>query len=1257
MKSASSFKISTNWLTLLSITTSKMKTLLLAFAYLLLSANSLLAQTEGSLDSSFGINGRSTHKLHGQHVVARSNPLHSCMDANGRLVILSEYKDTNNVMRYGLSALLVNKNIDSSFGLNGTVYLKDTKFSRSNVANFLGCDSVNRILLVLGNVLFRFNPNGQLDASFGSQGQTTLLPNFIALYVKPNNTLTFMYWVSESNPSRMCIGLSQLNAQGMIDTSFNGGNLLIKRFKNDNTSSTPVSILLMPNQKWLIAGNSFNGISQDISFMQLNPDGSNDSNFGINGVRTYDFFLGKDEVYKVVPATNSKFLLSAGIAKVQESTYTTGFLLRFTANGLPDTSFGVNGKFENPFYYNSKVAEASSNRIFDFTPGGITCMFSNGQNHSNFGNAGTFQTYFATNYNYYFTWNQSYFYQNQFLFIGRKVKNGDTSMCLLRVDTLGNIIPFSSQQKFQLLQIGPSFKGAMGAGANLSISGTPIILPNKKILLPNNQLINGEYQVRVFRFEPNGTADNTFGSTQPLFVGQMYKGIALKSGAVYLAGHTTLDDNEWASVCKLKPDGSLDASFGVAGVIRYNYKRFNDIDLLSDGKILLTGAIVTRMDTLGITDTSFAKKGFFTSNAGANAVPLSDGSVLITADTSVYKLMPNGSYDLDFGKAGTHSDSLFGGCGPYYKYFYAGYYVPSLRNDGSFLISGANFHQSNLCMPDKMNLAKVLTPSGKLDSDFGTDGKFTGWQNLVNLGSSFINLNVYSAGYQMKKYDKYGLINVPFGNLQFPLNINFSGNTFRFTQLNIDSSYLLISFEKGDTLIFSKHYLPLDEYVSIENGPKRIGLMTDTFSLTAFGSKGIVRFKWDIPGANYLLGTNDTSLHPVFTFSTPGQKTVTLTGYTAANAPFSISKPNLLTAVSIYIYTSKSVASPIDLVQLNRLMTPQPSSFKWKFHRKVTFEPGYSELSVVPLFKTLDTGSYSFSLTAYYGANDSVVVSAENILRVYTSQISVTPSMGQIAVTSIKAKAQVSSPATFKWNAFQMATLRELSLFTNTNADSCRFVGMDTGWFAIELTCYFNNGDTLFKVFNNAFYIYADTLLQKPKVNFTSNKLTGKVDEAFFFNNLTEGVYTYQKWTINPFDVWLIDCNEFSRDLYLTFLQPGKYSVALVAANNFGKDSVYKSDYITIEGSVGLNHTRNSNEWQIYPNPSSGKITLVGLPLQELLTYQLIDLSGKILEQGSVQTNTYTTSFSLQNTYQSGLYILQIGNHTQHYRKHLMLKD
>lgn len=353
-----------------------MKTLLLALACLLLSANSLFAQTEGSLDSSFGINGRSTHKLHGQHLVARSNALHACMDANNRLIILAEYKDTNNIMRYSLSALLANNHLDSSFGLNGTVYLKDAKFSRSNAMNFLGCDSANRVLVVLGNVLFRFNPNGQLDASFGAQGQVTLLPNFIALYVKPNNTLTFMYWVSESNPSRMSIGLTQLNAQGTIDTSFNGGNLLIKRFKNDNTSSTPVSILLMPNQKWLIAGNSFNGISQDISFMQLNADGSNDSSFGINGVRTYDFFLGKDEVYKVVPATNSKFLVSAGIAKVQESTYTTGFLLRFTANGLPDTSFGVNGKFENPFYYNSKVAEASSNRIFYFTEGAITCMFS-----------------------------------------------------------------------------------------------------------------------------------------------------------------------------------------------------------------------------------------------------------------------------------------------------------------------------------------------------------------------------------------------------------------------------------------------------------------------------------------------------------------------------------------------------------------------------------------------------------------------------------------------------------------------------------------------------------------------------------------------------------------------------------------------------------------------------------------------------------------------------------------------------------------
>jgi PKD repeat protein len=414
-------------------------------------------------------------------------------------------------------------------------------------------------------------------------------------------------------------------------------------------------------------------------------------------------------------------------------------------------------------------------------------------------------------------------------------------------------------------------------------------------------------------------------------------------------------------------------------------------------------------------------------------------------------------------------------------------------------------------------------------------------------------------------------------------------------------------------------------------------------------------FRWDIPGANYILGTNDTSLHPIFTFSTPGLKTITLTGYTAGNDSFSMTKTNLLTAVSISIYTSKSVASPIDLIQLYRIITPQPSSFKWKFDRKVAFEPGYSELSVVPLFKTLDTGSYSFSLTAYYGANDSVVVSANNILRIYTSQISVTPTMGQIAVTPIKAKAQVSSPATFKWKAFQMATQLERVTILANQGDSCRLVGLDTGWFAIELTCYFNHGDTLVKTFHNAFYIYADSLLQKPKVNFSSNKLNGKVDEEFFFTNLTEGIYTNQKWSIQPFDVWLIDCNENSRDLHLTFLQPGKYSVALVAANAFGKDSVYKKDYINITESVGLPRTSPAlNELHLFPNPSKGSFILLGLG-EDSYQYQLVDLSGKLLEEGFLQSHAQRAEIRLQQSYQDGSYLLQIMGENHWYFKRILL--
>src|SRR6478609_23767 len=130
--------------------------------------------------------------------------------------------------------------------------------------------------------------------------------------------------------------ISRYRSDGSIDKSFGGNGSTVIDFGG---FSEAYSIAIQADGKIIAAGEA----SYDFAIARLNPDGSPDSSFGVNGKVTTDF-LGHDDYINFVTIQPDNKIIVIGTA------YDHGFeqsriaLARYNVDGSLDDSFGRGGK-------------------------------------------------------------------------------------------------------------------------------------------------------------------------------------------------------------------------------------------------------------------------------------------------------------------------------------------------------------------------------------------------------------------------------------------------------------------------------------------------------------------------------------------------------------------------------------------------------------------------------------------------------------------------------------------------------------------------------------------------------------------------------------------------------------------------------------------------------------------------------------------------------------------------------------------------
>jgi len=181
----------------------------------------------------------------------------------------------------------------------------------------------------------RYNTNGTLDASFGTNGiaVTTLLNRSWAnaIAVQPDGKIV-VAGATGGTGSETDLCIVRYTSAGVPDPSFDTDGIIIL---NINPNEEAYDLAIQPDGKILVSGTTNPGPGFDFLLLRRNSDGSPDTSFGTTGMVGRD--LGGNYEYG-----ESMCLQSDGKIVITGSTYVTErlvALLRFNTDGSPDLTF------------------------------------------------------------------------------------------------------------------------------------------------------------------------------------------------------------------------------------------------------------------------------------------------------------------------------------------------------------------------------------------------------------------------------------------------------------------------------------------------------------------------------------------------------------------------------------------------------------------------------------------------------------------------------------------------------------------------------------------------------------------------------------------------------------------------------------------------------------------------------------------------------------------------------------------------------
>lgn len=288
------------------------------------------ANTNGSLDPTFGVNGKTTTDFGGYeegHAVA--------YQSDGK-ILMAGYAAGANDDDFALVRYTSDGNLDTTFGANGIVRTDLGNYDygyamaiasdgKIVVAGYSGSDNVDFAIV-------RYNSDGTLDTTFDQDGKVTtdLGSNDYgrALALQADGKIIVAGYSGSDNVD---FALVRYNNDGALDQTFAQTGQVTTDFGGEDNG---LAVALQTDGKILVVGSSGNN-DDDFALARYNSDGTLDATFHQTGKVTSNLG-GNDYGYALTLQSDGKILVAG-------SSSTDFALARYNSDGGLDANFGNSG--------------------------------------------------------------------------------------------------------------------------------------------------------------------------------------------------------------------------------------------------------------------------------------------------------------------------------------------------------------------------------------------------------------------------------------------------------------------------------------------------------------------------------------------------------------------------------------------------------------------------------------------------------------------------------------------------------------------------------------------------------------------------------------------------------------------------------------------------------------------------------------------------------------------------------------------------
>ena len=263
---------------------------------------------------------------------------------------------------YILLRLNSDGSLEETYGINGKVNLPDIDNITSGIlqadgklllAGFMRDTAYNE-----STFMVRYNIDGTLDQTFSDNGR--FMTNVWAEYARPEaikiandeDVLLCMNQGRSFFGDDLEIIIFKLNKNGHLDTNF--GETGEASFSLENGGGSAIKMIIQPDEKILILGNSYQEFDRNALFIRYLPDGQLDATFGQNGYtikgiyKNEESFYASDEFMSDFIVLADKSILVTGRSELL-SGQSDAIVMKFLSDGNADMEYGVEGVFKFDF--------------------------------------------------------------------------------------------------------------------------------------------------------------------------------------------------------------------------------------------------------------------------------------------------------------------------------------------------------------------------------------------------------------------------------------------------------------------------------------------------------------------------------------------------------------------------------------------------------------------------------------------------------------------------------------------------------------------------------------------------------------------------------------------------------------------------------------------------------------------------------------------------------------------------------------------